>query len=738
VRKFPSMLRIIAVWGLISTFLVTYAVPASLAVTLVTIDEFKGLDRNESADKIDTGAHSVFKNVYINERKIQVVKGRDQTGSTTSSTVNLLFYYENDAGTVQKLVVAEPTNLVTYTVAGASRTVIASSLTNEKWDATQIGDTLYLTSSTNGLFKWTGSGSATALGSVSAPSSVTFSTSSNAGGLTPGLNAVITNVGKEGASSGFNSYLLNDGTCVVASGNDILTDEDLLKQSNVSSGSLDSTYWAVASATNSVYKYKIVKYNFRVGIESEPSAVTTVSLSGKNTVSWGCSTVVRLFTSVNCTSPSVFSDCAQGGVQDSTVVLSGEKTATTGTLASAPSAPFNTFRVYRSVASGSDFFLVGEQDTGTFTDGRPDIALSTPLDTTVDTISPPSLQFAEEYKGVLFVGEGEKLRFTRIPVQAETDADTYWLETDQINVGTVGITALQKTSNSLLIFTKDKIMELTGFGVTSFRLRTLIEGIGTISNETVESDTDGNIFFFSGAAGVYKLNVGRQRVDTLTGTLIPGSAALLQRISSPNMDDVFLAEDAEIVLAASEYEDAHAYYDLDNDFYFLYIGDDSLLYDNKLGNWTHIPSTDMEASVYKQAVNSLGTGILQSTTAFFDNWTGYENAGSAIEVEILTKQYSFTKPPNEVALQSFWIVHEKSAATQTMTVDQRVDKSTSGLASPDTVDLTTNFVDKFSQADRGFWMQWRLTTSVNQTSNTIVPPVNIINYSFTGTEEDPD
>lgn len=756
---------------------------------VVRIDELKGLQRNPQADRIEDGAHDRFDNIYVNYGNLQVVKGRDRLNSTAHSdtTVNALCYYENQTGSTKKIIIAESDELVSYDVDGTNRTQIAGpALTNEKWDCVQIADTLYITSSTNGLYKWTGSGTAALITGVSAPSSVTFSASSAVGGLTSGLPAVVTH--KIGSDTG--RYIWSGGTCVQGSSHVIDPDE-----SGTNCGSLSGNF-NKACATTSTYQYKITKFSTTTGLESEPSAATSATLTGSNTVS---------VTGRDCYIAYTNSSCTTGGDQrctDTVITISGEQSSTTGTLASAPAAPFNSYRIYSTVAGGSDFFLLGQQITGTYTHGKPDVTLGSPLDTTLDTIDPPSFRYIEEYKGAIFVAEGDTIKYTHIPVGLETDADKYWLDTDEIKV-TGNITGLIKASDSLIIFTTKSVYQLIGFGVTSFELIPIITGVGAINDESIEIDTNGDIIFFSGSNGVYKLTIGQQPTNDTQGEIVPRSAAKLVKLSSPALNDVFTGEDSQITLSPADYTNSHAYYDSDNDLYTFYIGNRALMLDQTTGAWTHIPATRMSASMYRKSPNAAGVGVLVDNLGFFfNNWTGYENGiesgtvtgtptsstsntltcsgctfnttndglkglwifidnendeyhqissntGTQITISDTwttnpittdnfyiayiiphwrTKQYSFTKPPDESKVSILYINHNKPASTQNLEVYASKDKSTTSVY-VDTVDLTEKFIDVFNTVLRSSWVQWEFRSFIYNTSNSIDPPIDVVSYA---------
>lgn len=613
------MIKKILSFLILSLFTVNTVFAVTPASDDTTVENFKGLERNPVFEKTSDGSHTRFDNVYIKDGNLRAIKGRQRLNTTAHSdaVVNGFFYYRNQANSVEKLIVAESDEIVSYDLDGTNRTSLASSLTNSSWDATQIGDSMYLMNETNGLYLYTGGGSATAITGVTAPSSVTFSSSTNAGGMTPGENVVVA------------ANIVTDGTCDVApdtnpdegcvclnSTGDCFSADAGGENVTSDSGTLET------AATSSTYRYKVVSYSTKAGIESEPSASTSVTLTGDPNFSWN---------GTNCTA------CDSGGgdginfVPDATCctgidyATSGRRTSTTGSLAT-PSAPFDVTRVYRSVVGGANSYFFCIEDTGSVTDGTPDSALGHPLDTTIDTIEDPDFKYIENYKGTIFTAEGSTLRFNRVPIGLVTSADKYWLDTDKLTVGTEKnkVTGLAHTSNSLLIFTASSVQELTGFGVSSFRLSTIIDGIGTVSDRSVITDTNGDIIFFAGNQGVYKLKVGQQATDNITGASVGRGGADLVRISSPALDSIFNGTDSEIILSASDYATSNAYYDLDNDLYHLFIGSEEFIFDAKHATWSHVKGIKSSASIYIKRENTSGQGyFLDDLGYMYKNWIGY-------------------------------------------------------------------------------------------------------------------
>lgn len=764
--------------GLLTSFLLI--VQPLYALQFASVDEFKGLNRSSEDSKIALGEHPKFDGAYVNDGNIKVLKGRVRLNDTahTDAVVNGFTYYESSSGT-KKLIVRESDELVSYDTDGTNRTSLVGSLANEKADFIQIGDTLYTTSTTNGLYKWSGSGSASAVSGVSAPSSVDFSAGTISGGLTPGtaaLGACCPNSALDSAKDGSGFEL------------DIEHDDNACSTCGTWTNAGKSDCVSISLSTTSTYKYKVTKYSSLWGIESEASSDDSVSLAGERNMYFSCSTTV----------------------DDLVIVEGGAQTSTTGTLASAPSAPFDGYRIYRTVASGSDYFLLGYQTTGAYTDGKPDIALGTPLDTTIDTINPPSYRYVDSYKGSLFLAEGNSINFTRLPVDAIGGADTYWLASDKINLSSgSAITGLKSTANSLLIFTVSSIAELTGYGISSFRLRDLAQGIGAASDETIEVDNNGDVFFFAGTQGVYKIRTSEQRADELTGTLIDQNNSKIVRISTPNMENVFNGTDSQIVLSPSDYSASHAYFDTDNDLYFLYIGNHVFIYDNRDNTWSHSDASKFSYSTYRKSTSAANQGVLIDSMGYFwNNWTTYAAGGLTgtitgsptgstdttltdsgatfnttddglkgtwvtvdcagvlqhrrisantatqltvdtawtsnpttvctyyvgyITFDILSKQLSISKPPKEIDVEAVSLVHNLSDSAQNVTMSIYRNKSITAEDSK-AIDLSSKKVDKVGLSTRGYWAQLGIRGFVHNTSSTANPPIDIINYTIQTTE----
>lgn len=776
----------------------TMCIQPLYAQELRTVSEFSALKRTPSADKIEDGAHSEFTNLWISEGNLQSVKGRNRLNDTANVDVvtNMLCYYENAAGTTKKLIVRESDEVVSYDLDWTGRTSLVSGLANEQGDCQQIGDTLYFTSSTDGLHKWTGSGSATAITAVATPASVNFTVTTGDGGLTPGLPISILpdlivdatcNIICDGVSTVVNSCL-RMGTPSIVGEEDVTSSVNTLEQ----------------AATTTIYQYKVTSRNSTTGIEGEPSSADSATLTGDDTFTWAATSCII------CDQSSGDPTCDDQCCTNLDFVTTGAETRTTGTLV-APSDPYNETCIYRTVAGGDEYFQAGCAQAGAFTDSKADVSLSGALDTTIDTIAPPSFRYIAEYKGRLFLAEGTDINFTRIPVDLTTDADKYWLETDQVQTGGIKpITGLHTTANSLLVFTENRVIELSNSSSTILNKNVLLEGIGTVADETIETDTNGDVIFFAGVQGVYKTRTFQQLTDDVTGAAVDQPRTRLVKISAPDLDVVFRGEDSNVVLDPADYPTSHAYYDSDRDLYFLFIGDDCLLFNNATLDWSYIPGSAFIKSVYRKSPNALGVGVMQDDLGFaWDNWIGYENGiesgtvtGSVtsststavtdstatfnttndgleaiwmyidnetpeyrritsntattftvspaftttpiggdeyfiayIKIDMRTKIYSMDAPPKFSTNADFWLFFNPAAASQKLDVFGFADKSTTATRAAE-IDLNNS--DRFEHLTiplRSYWLQFGMRGFIYDISESIDSPIDIISYSFEGTIE---
>ena len=763
----------------------------SLCADDVFIEKHRGLQRNPQADKIQDFAHARFDNVYLKDDKIRVIKGRDKLNTTAlvDQTINMACYYESSDNTTKKLLIRDSDELISYDVDFTNPVVLIGSLADERASCKQIGSFFYMQSLTDGLIKWIGSGSATAVGTAVAPASVTFTSTSGDGALTTGFPIQVTpNVVSDAScnTACSDGLSFNDGSCNHLSGFD-LGGENV----TVDSGTREQP------ETTVTYKYAVTGYNTKTGLESEPSATTTVVLSGDDTFTWSAT---------NCTicDPSgTDTTCDNVCCTGVEFVTTGAETRTTATLVAA-TAPYNSSRVYRSFSGGDDLFLLGDQNGGVYNDGASDGALSVPLDTKIETIDPPASRYIEEYKGSIFITDGPDLRFNQVSPTISTDADTYWLDTDHIATGSIkDLRGLSATANSLILCSEDTMFELTGFGVDSFRLSRIATGIGCISNWTMVVDSDGNLIFFAGKQGVYKLAVGKQQQDDLSGAVLSQPNAVFTRLSSPVLDDVFNGRDSDIPLDTSTYADSHAYYDRENDLYWLFIDKEAFIFDNRNASWSHIPATQMVASVYARSSSGDDIAFIMDNDGFvYKNFVGYEmgvesgtvlgqvtastsstltdsNAAfnitddglagtwifidnedgefhqiesntetvitiadtwivnpsisyeyyiAHIIVDTLSKQYSASRAPNEMKTLYISTIYNTSPVSQTMDMLFLTDKETDTHSADLTFNLNSGLIRHKNLNIESPWIQWQQKAFVYNTSDTIDPPLDIVSY----------
>jgi hypothetical protein len=783
---------------IISLLCLALIVNPAFAQTVV-IDELKGLQRKPQADRIQDGAHSIFQNVYINYGNIENVKGRDRLNTTAHSdtTVNGFTFYTNTSGVVTKLIVAESANIVSYDMDGTNRTVIAT-VVPTGFDAVQIGTSLYMTTA-NGIYKWTGTGSATLLVAPTASINLTSvsATYTPQGNLTTGNDAIV--FPTFGSTDGYWRGSSGSGGCTKGYTYSVAND-----QTNWCSSLLNVTK---SCATTTTYCYKATQYNSITGIESEAGAAScSSSYYGKDYVVYTKSDPFPTWSSSDTTCAStVGSGYASADIQYTNAY--NNSSVAWGTV----NSPFNKVKLYRTVASGGEYYLVGIYDPSVSTnEGKSDVSLASPLDTTIDMIAVPAYRYIEEYKGTIFVAQDDTIKFTRLPVSIIANADTYWLDSDELQI-TGQITGMVKASDSLLIFTKNSIYQVTGFGVTSFRLTPIVQGIGAISDDTIETDTNGDIIFSAGTEGIYKLAVGQQPIDSLSGAIIDNKNSKLTKLSAPYLDEVIRGTDSVIDLNPADYPASHAYYDRDFNRYFLYVGQECLMYDNTNGQWSYLPATKMKASIYTKSNNSAGSGIILDDLGFFyANWTGYENnaqvsgtntgnptsstnntlvcstcsfntTGSGltgiwvfvnnengeyrrissntsttltvdtnwttnpitddkfyigwIHAKWTTKQYSLAKVPAETLTTHLYINHNKSDSSQIVTVRSFQKKSSIAVNEFD-IDMSTALLHSINTRMRSGWIQYGFTTEVYNSFTAINPPIDIISYALEAEEKE--
>jgi hypothetical protein len=101
--------------------------------------------------------------------------------------------------------------------------------------------------------------------------------------------------------------------------------------------------------------------------------------------------------------------------------------------------------------------------------------------------------------------------------------------------------------------------------------------------------------------------------------------------------------------------------------------------------------------------------------------------------DFTSKQYSFGKVPEKTNLNFVYVIHGKSDTTQSLYLDllSYVDRSITA-ENAKSFDLTTNYVDKIGIKGFGFWHDIEMRTFIYNASNTIDPPLNILEYGLSG------
>lgn len=806
--------------AIIGTFCLLGTPAPTFAGIPVPIDEFKGLDRLEDGEN---GSHRRLDNGFTDQGSLKVVKGRDKLNTTanTDTTVNGLYYYETaavtgDCATCELLVSfdgeAEDTTFVddvgTHTLTAQGDAQVGTALT-------KFGTGSLLLDGTGDY--------------VSIPDSSDWTLGTNDFTIDLWMRSQA-NTGDRGYisqhvdSSNFWHIQANAGTT-------------LEFQARSSGSNVIFVQWSTSIA-NGTYHH--------IEISREGDTFRAFNQGVALSVSGGSAT--------DADSIPDFAAELQIGAENAVTAVNGnidELRFDNGTAYNtvnfiSPAVP------YTVSAIDNQKLIVGESDdlVRYDTDGSNRVVLATDLSDeawdfvqigeqlhSINTsdglykwngtdsnafrnINAPAFPYIEEYKGVLFVAEGRNLQFSNALGLDISDNETFD-PNDHIIVGNANqvVTGLKKTSDSLLIFTATSLQELTGFGVATFRLRNISTNIGTVNDNTVEEDGDGNIIFFSGVTGVYKFRVNRSTTDTNDDAILTSAERRLQKISAPIMDAIFQGDDDDVVLNTSDYTSSHAYYDSKNELYFLYIGQDSFIYNNIDGTWAHIPASRMTATAYALSTVDLdGTAyMLDDLGFFFTNFIGFENgvesgtvtgnptsstnttltdtgatfnttgdgvtgvwvavvpsdtgtiqyrqitSNTATELTIatvwdtnpttsftyfvgyiifdaLTKQYTLAALPNETDIPKITYVHNLAPAVQTFFVTTFLHKSSTAETDIVSWDLagtgetnTEQFMESKGTGGRSAWHQWGWRSFVYNISDTVDPPVDILNFTMEAT-----
>lgn len=591
----------------------------------VSIDEFSGANFSTDPDKLADGEHARFTNLYIDQDNIRTVKGRDKLTTTAAgdTTVNGIFYYERaPAPTTTALWHCDtPSHLedaaegLDFTANGGAGSSTTKKFGTSSCDLTGAAD--YFSHSDNDAWF------------IEDQYTIDFWMRFDT------VSADHHIWGQRQVGNFQYSFVWDQSATdfVFLAENSSVT-HNLSWNYSASAGTFVHIAWVKDGDD-----FEVFVDGVSLGTETDSS--TLIDLNGG--VNFGRANLLDGTTNVG------FCDCKLDEIR----ISKGEAVYTTNFTpeTAAYTVEFDTGSQKIVVAESDDLVVYDldgtnrsvikadvsdtpwdfmQVDTALYATNTQDGQYKWFGDTTVDAsrnANAPSFPLIEEYKGVVMVAQNRTLQFSNDIGEDETNDETYGA-TDRFTVGinTGLVTDLQKTSNSLIIFTESSIQELTGFGST-FELRNLVLGLGAINHNTVKLDTNGDIIFFAGTLGVYKLQVGRQLTDTSAGVEIDRTDTTVAKLSAP-LDDIFTLENTdEITLASTEYADSHAYYDLENDLYFLYVGDDCLIYDNIEQSWTHVPATEMTGSVYAYSTIQVEPkAFLTDNVGFlWENWKGYEN-----------------------------------------------------------------------------------------------------------------
>jgi len=119
-------------------------------------------------------------------------------------------------------------------------------------------------------------------------------------------------------------------------------------------------------------------------------------------------------------------------------------------------------RIYRTEASGADFYLVAEFTTsgGTYTDNLPDdlLLISLPLTTVNDLPPPDGGKYLTEANNTFFLAVGTRLYYSK---QGNPNA---WNPLDWVDMGDV-ITGMEVEFTGIIVFTSNTASRVTGYDV---------------------------------------------------------------------------------------------------------------------------------------------------------------------------------------------------------------------------------------------------------------------------------
>lgn len=227
-------------------------------------------------------------------------------------------------------------------------------------------------------------------------------------------------------------------------------------------------------------------------------------------------------------------------------------------------------RLYRTTAGGSVFFPWIDVDGNTVTAAQgdlPDAALQLVAAPT-NLGSGPNLSLVAEWRGRLWGVDKDNIDSLR-----RTGADTGYawdpdleFEVPPIGRDRRGVTALIKRRDELGVAKWDSFQMVTGNDDDSFTLVQVAEGIGCVSNESVQVIED-EAFFLGAPYGVYKwtdggiTNISDDKVKAWFATDTYFNRARFEYATS-NFDPVYKIYSLHLSAAGSSTNDRWIYYDI--------------------------------------------------------------------------------------------------------------------------------------------------------------------------------
>lgn len=617
---------------IITFLLVTWLVVPLCFGANVTVDKYKGLQRNPAADKIEDGAFTKLDNAFIQDGNLRVVRGRDKMNTTahTDTTVNGMFYYERPSNIVDPtalwhcdsppgiLVDAVGIYNLTQGTSACSGNSTIKKYGDSSIDCTGAADYVYAADSDTWVF--------------SNDATVEFYVYFD----TVGADQVLWS--QQADASNFLELALDENGAT----------DRLTFEVEVGGVTTMQMFWNWTPAATTWYHIAFVKdgNDYEIFVDGVSLGTQTDTDTYPNIDSqllWGFGRTLGGGTN------ALFCDCKfdEMRIDNDEALYTANFTALT--------APFDLeydTTVQKLVVAESDDIVVYDTD-GTnrtviaqgLTDkswdfmqvGNKLYALNTDdgqyawmgVDGSMMTINAntPKFNYMEEYKGFVFACENRDLRFSNAIGSLVSDDET-WSESDHYLIGfnQYTCTGLAKTANGLAIFSPNSVQEVYGDDASTFQIRNIVNGVGTPADATIVSDEHGDLIWFGGVQGVFKLITGRSNLTDSSGVRVNrGDYAVLN--ISEELSTVFQGTDNQIVLDPDDYDTANAYYDITNNLYWLFIDTHAFVYDNANDAWFHIPGIVTKSSIFAYSTSELNgkAYLLDDQGFFYENWTGFEN-----------------------------------------------------------------------------------------------------------------